>query len=165
MATRVLRDKKKILRKIANEVAEEKSFHILNKINILFVWRLGDLPRYDEESRQVLAQTRRLPSRERDVYGYDVEVEVFKQAWKRLGPKKQRRVIWHELNHIEIEQGENFKPNRDKDGRILIEIRSHDVVITTFNAELDKFGLSGHDVPTAVALTTALKKKKKKDNK
>lgn len=164
MAKLVVKDRKKILKKVADQwIKKEKDFRILKKISILYVWRLGETPRYDDESRPVAARTRLLPARERDVYGYDVEIEVFKDSWRRKNKKKQRRLIWHELKHIDVEQGENFKPNRDDDGRIIIKLRNHDIVITTFEDEVDKFGLSGRDVSDATTLAKALKKRQKKD--
>lgn len=166
MAKLVVRDKKKILKKVADRwIKKEKHFRILSKVNILYVWRLGETPRYDDENRPVAARTRLLPARERDVYGKDVEIEVFKDSWRRRNKRKQRLLIWHELFHIDVEQGENFKPNYDDDGRIIIKLRRHNIVVTTFEEEIKKFGLQGRDVTDAIILSKALKKRKKKKGK
>lgn len=163
MARLVVKDKKKVLRTIARDlIATKKRFRVLKEVNILYVWRLGDVPEYDDEGRAILATTRKLPVRERDIYGYDVEIKFWRDGWKRLSKKKQRRKMWHELNHIEVEQGENFSINKDDDGRIVLRIKQHDVVVTTFEDETKKFGLESKDVNSATILARALKKRKKK---
>lgn len=163
MSKLIVRDRKKILKKVANKwIKSEEEFHILKKLNILFTWRLGETPEYNDEGLPLAAITKKLPPRERDVYGYDVEIRVFKDSWRRKNKKKQRITIWHELKHIDVEQGENFKPNRDDDGRILFNLRKHDVFVATFEDEIKKFGLQGRDVSDATILSKALKKRKKK---
>jgi hypothetical protein len=165
MARLVVKDKKKVLRAIARDlISTKKRFKVLKEVNILYVWRLGDVPEYDDEGRAILAATRKLPVRERDIYGYDVEIRVWRDGWKRLSKKKHRRTMWHELNHIEVEQGENFSINKDDDGRIILRVRQHDVVITTFEDELKKFGLEGRDVSSATILSRALKKRKRRES-
>ena len=163
MARLVVKDKKKVLRALAHDlISTQKRFRILRELHILYVWRLGDVPEYDDEGRTIIAATRKLPVRERDIYGYDVEIKVWRDGWKRRNPKAQRRTMWHELNRIEVEQGENFSVNKDDDGRIIFRLRQHDVVVTTFEDELKKFGLQTRDVSTATILSRALKKRKKK---
>lgn len=165
MARLVVKDKKKVLRGLAHDLIEtKKRFRILKEIKILYVWRLGDVPEYDDEGRAILATTRKLPVRERDIYGYDVEIKVWRDGWKRKNQKAQRRTMWHELNHIEVEQGENFSVNKDDDGRVIFRIKQHDVVITTFEDELKKFGLQGRDVNDATILSRALKKRKTRES-
>lgn len=165
MARLVVKDKKKVLRALAKDLIEtKKRFRVLKEVHILYVWRLGDVPEYDDEGRAILATTRKLPARERDIYGYDTEIKVWRDGWKRINKKKQRRTMWHELNHIEVEQGENFSVNRDDDGRIIFRIKQHDVVITTFEDELKKFGLQGRDVSGATILSRALRKRKKRES-
>ncbi len=165
MAKLVVKDKKKVLKALANDlIRTKKRFRVLKEIKILYVWRLGDVPEYDDEGRAILAMTRKLPPRERDIYGYDVEIRVWRDGWKRRSKSSQRRVIWHELYHIEVEQGENFSVNRDDDGRAIFRIRPHDVVITTFEDELKRFGLPGRDVNDATILSRALKKRKKRES-
>lgn len=163
MAKLIVKDRKGELEKVAKRVIKKnKEFHILKKLNILYVWRLGDMPLYDDEGRAVAAQTKKLANRERDVYGYDVEIQVFKQSWRRRSKKGKYKLMYHELRHIEVEQDEEFKPNRDDDGRIVFKIVPHDVVITAFESEIKKFGLPGHSVPDATVVAKALKQRKKK---
>ena len=166
MAKLIIKDAKGELEAVANElIAEYKEFRSLSKIKILYVWKLGDSPDWDDESRPIAAETRKLPNRERDIYGFDVEIKVFKSSWRKRGTKSKRRLMWHELQHIELEEGENFKVARDDDGRVKIKLRSHSVAVNTFSEEIDRFGLSGRDVGDAVVLAKALKKyKKKKQN-
>ena len=109
MAKIIIRDKKGELEAVANElIAEQKEFKILSKIKILYVWKLGDSPDWDDEGRPIAAETRKLPNRERDIYGFDVEIKVFKSSWRKRGIKSKRRLMWHELWHINLEEGENF---------------------------------------------------------
>ncbi len=165
MAKLVVKDKKKVLKAIANDlIGTKKRFRVLKELHILYVWRLSDVPEYDDEGRAILATTRKLPPRERDIYGYDVEIKVWRDGWKRKNKNQQRRTMWHELNHIEVEQGENFSINKDDDGRAIFHIKPHDVVITTFEDELKRFGLPGRDVNDATILSRALKKRKKRES-
>jgi hypothetical protein len=159
VAKTVVRDQKREIEAVATELmAQYQPFGVLSAVNILFVWRLGETPRYDDQGRPIAATTRRLPVRERDVYGFDVEVEVFQQAWGKKGPKARRRLIWHELYKIDVEQGEDFKVNHDDDGRVIVTMREHDVAITTFEEELKQFGLSSRDIADAQVITKALKR-------
>ena len=165
MAKLIIRDKKGELEAISNEwIEKEKQFHVLSKIKILFVWKLGDTPDYDDEGTPIAATTRVLPKRERDIYSYDVEIKVFKATWRKRGPKSKRRLIWHELFHIELQEGENFKVARDDDGRVIVKIRPHTVTVNTFEEEIERFGILGRDVPDALVLSRALKKKRKEKN-
>ena len=164
MAKLVVRDTSGQLEKYARKVMKryKGEFRALKHLKILYLWRLGDNPRYDDEGEPIAAQTRKLPTRERDVYEVDVEIEVFKQSWRRRGKNAKIRLMYHELRHISVEEGENFKVSFDDDGRVVFETVKHDLVVKTFEDEVKRFGLANRDVSSASVLSQALKKKRKK---
>jgi len=169
MAKLIIKDRKgeleKIARKLINHSKYKKDFQVLPSLRFLFTWRLGDTPEYDKEGQALAATTHKLSTRERDVYRKDVEIRVFKDSWRKRGKRAKKRLMWHELYHIDVEQGENFKVNRDDDGRVIFELRKHDVRVNTFEKEVKLFGISANDVSDAVVLSKALKKRKKKKDK
>jgi hypothetical protein len=162
----VIRDRHGELDKVALYCFKHKKwgYKPLRKLKFLFVWKLGD-PRWDDEGRAIAAQTRKLPTRERDIYGFDVEMEFWRKGWKNRSTKQQQRLMWHELQHIDPEINEGFRWETDEDGRLKFKILEHDVVVTTFKKELKVWGLHQTDEPAAETLARALKKKRKKKPK
>lgn len=159
MARTLVRDSSEVLGKLARKVFK-KEFPILKRLNFLFLWKLGE-PDWDDEGFPIAASARKLPVRERDIYGYDVEVKVFRDGWRKRGKKSRYRLIYHELRHVHIEVNEDFKVLRDKDGRVKFQVVPHDVVVRTFEDEIKKFGINPRDVRAAQTLSGALKKRAK----
>ena len=161
MAINFMLDESGILEKYVRElIRREKSFHLFEHIRFLFVWKLGD-PEMDKEKRWLEASIRRLPSRERDVYGRDVELLVYQQWWNEKTHKQRARLIYHELLHVNIQVDEALTPLIDDDGRVKIEILPHDLVITGFKSEWVKFGPPTEYVTLAGKLYETLVKEKK----
>lgn len=165
MAKNLVRDKKDEIKKVADHVITTwEEFKPLKHLNILYVWRLNE-PRFDGEKRPIAAQTRRLPTRERDIYGYDAEIEVYRDGWREMGEKKRIRLMYHELKHIVPEMTEDFQWIVDDDGRKKFSLAEHDLVMTGFKDEIKEFGLSSRDIPVAETLSQALQQKKEKGKK
>ena len=162
MAKHIVKDHKKELKKYFKMCLDKwPEFKPLKRLHFLFLWKLNE-PRFDEEGGFVVAQTRKLPVRERDVYGKDVEIEFCRQLWQDMNPKKRLRVMYHELKHICPELDENFNWIIDDDGRLKFKLIKHDIVVKTFKDEVDEFGLMSNDVPAATILAEALRKKEEK---
>lgn len=140
MAINFMLDESGVLEKYVKElVRREKLFRLFDHIRFSYIWKLGD-PEMDKEKRWLEASIRRLPSRERDVYGKDVELRVYQQWWQEKTHKQRVQLIYHELLHVHVQVDESLTPLVDEDGRIKIEILSHDIVIVGFKHEWEKFG-------------------------
>jgi len=115
------------------------SFPELAHVKLLLVWRVDDKPVLDLHSGVTV---RLLPRRERDLYGYDVEVCASETFWKAKGRNTCMRAVFHALAHIQVELDENLEPIRDEDGRVVIRVAPHDIDVQTFSVELEKFGIA-----------------------
>lgn len=140
--------KKMVLRVMHKHV----KLRVITNLRFLFTWRLGD-PEYDKESVPIIASVRKLPTRERDIYGNDVELRFNLDAWQRMSDKQRYRAIFHELLHIQIELDEHMRVIGDDDGRVVFHLANHDVLIRTFKEELELFGLPDEYVHTVDILT------------
>ena len=148
--------------KIANRIIkEEPDYAPLKHLNILFVWKEGK-PSTDEDSRPIVACATVLPKKIRDLFGFDVSVEVNEDIWTRLTSDWKYRVCWHELRHFSVEMDEEtHQPIRDKDGRILVHTKSHNIVVKTFKEEIEKFGVEVEEMDLFRYLKSVLKRVKK----
>ena len=113
---------------------------ILRNLNWIYVWKMGD-PEYDNEKLMIAGQTRKLPARERDLYNKDVELRIHHDTWLDMLRDQKLRLIHHELMHVQVEVDEDMEVKRDDDGRILFHCISHDIVIKTFEKEIQLYGL------------------------
>jgi hypothetical protein len=121
------------------ESVRNKYFPKLSYVHINYVFR--SQPKKDDEGFIVLGEARKLSNRERDLYGFDFEICMFKKTWKAANDREKERLAWHELNHLIVKYGEvEEEPKRDKAGRIAIAMRRHDLVLRTFMEEIEKFG-------------------------
>lgn len=125
----------------------KKDFALLEHLRFLFLWRHGS-PKYDDESRPLAAWTKLCPTRERDVYGKDVEICVHYNNWHDSTKARKTQLIFHELLHVRVVTDENFAIVKDDDGRIKVEINPHDIVIKGFSREIELFGLHSEYVRT-----------------
>jgi len=142
-------------------VVKDPEFSALKHTRILFTWR--DTPRKDDEGRPVAARASRLSPQLRDLMGKDAMIEVYEEVWKRMSPVWRARLIKHELRHISVVLEDSGEPKRDKEGRIKIEIVPHDVVIKTFKAELEEYGISSADLPTVAFLADIYRRHRRGD--
>lgn len=139
MVLRVMRDHKKL--------------RVITNLRFLFTWRLGD-PEYDsKEGSVIIASVRKLPTRERDIYGKDAELRFNLDAWQRMSDKQRYRAVFHELLHVTVELDEHINIVGDEDGRVKFTLASHDVLIRTFKEELELYGLPDEYVHTLDILT------------
>ena len=123
------------------------TFWDLRVLKFLMTWR--DEPRKDEEKRIAAARVKVLSPELRDLFGKDVNIEVCEPIWRDLTSRWRQRVIKHELRHIRItfdddaynDTGERV-PKLDKEGRIKVSVEPHDLVMRTFEADIQEWGLS-----------------------
>jgi hypothetical protein len=158
------RDKPKKLDKIFEGV-RKKYFRKtpLKHASILYCFWESDKPKTTPEGNVILGEARILPPRERDVYGYDFCIAVEASNWHNSSSKEKIRLAWHELYHCIVVTDESGKtPKKDKEDRIKIKVRPHDISINTFIAEIEEFGLD-HDIKKMLrAMLKADKQRRKK---
>jgi hypothetical protein len=135
-------DESRVLHDYCGRVMKDhKKFRILAQLRFLFVWRVGD-PEYDnKDGGMIAASVHKLPSRMRDLFKKDIELRVNYEYWDEMSESQRYRTIFHELSHVQIELDANFEVVLDDDERIKFRIVGHDIVMKTFQAEIDLFGL------------------------
>src|SRR5574343_132163 len=134
------------IKKVFEEVMEQY-FESLKVLQFVYVWRDGD--KFDD-GRPIAAEVFKLSNKDRDLWGYDVRVEVADVIWAKYDKEEKRRLAYHELLHIELEyevdkeSGEATDDiNTDSEDRTCFYMNDHDLVIKRFRKEIKKFGLSG----------------------
>lgn len=144
------------------ESCRAKYFPKLIHADINYVFRTSQ--RKDDEGMLVIGEARRLSSKERDIYEYDFEICIYKEVWNKASRKRKERIAWHELNHLVIlySKIDEDEPRIDKAGRILINLKPHDVVIKTFEEELIKFGPEEYQIDAVKSINKYLKQKKRR---
>lgn len=162
---RYYKDKTGKLKKFADKIIKsEKDYLPLKHLEILFVWREGK-PKRDPDGGWIAAEASVLSARNRDIFGFDAQIEVSIAIWDTLSPEWRRRLIWHELRHLEVEmEGDGsgkLVPARDKAGRIVISLVPHDISLRTFKAEIDKFGIDTDDLETFRFITSRYRQVRK----
>jgi len=123
------------------------TFWDLRRVKILYTFR--DEARKDEEERFVSARVKVLSAELRDLFGKDVQIEICEPTWRQLTVRWKKRLVKHELRHINIvwdekhydETGER-QPKTDKEGRIKVSTLPHDLVLRTFEDDIQEWGLS-----------------------
>lgn len=118
----------------------------------------------DDEGILIIGEAKKLSSKERDIYKYDFEICIYKEAWKKANRKRKKRLAWHELNHLVVLHSriDEDEPRIDKAGRILINIKPHDIIIKTFEEELIKFGPEDYQIDAVKSINKYLKQNKRR---
>jgi len=135
-----------------------KFFPEFEALKFIYVWRME--PKYTEEDQIVVASVTKMSNKDRDLWGYDVKVEVDKEAWSTMTMSDRLKTAFHELLHIKLlyeeseEETETEKARvkdktknikLDKDDRVCFYMEGHDLVLNRFKRELQKFGLSSQE--------------------
>lgn len=164
MARNIIRDESGSIRQIAVQVVSETPhFLALKQLRFIYTWWVGEEPEKDPERSYVFGSVKKLSTRERDLYKKDVEFRVNREMWEGATMESRYRLVWHELCHVNVHTDEDFHIVLDQDGRVSFSLVGHDVVIKTFAAELDKFGLDpGQAYPSKVVAQAYTKYRKKR---
>jgi len=142
-------DKNEDIKNVFDPVMEKYFPELLN-LKFLYVWRTKEKM---DNGKIVVADVTKLSNKDRDIWGYDVRVEVDNNEWSEYLPKDRKKLAYHELLHIiliyeddEQEDGEVTLKKKalklDSDDRVCFSMKPHDISIERFRAELEKFGLS-----------------------
>jgi len=136
------------IKKVFEAVLEEY-FEKLKILKFVYVWR--DSEKFND-GQLIVAEVFKLSNKDRDLWGYDVRIEVFEDYWTKLDKEEKRRLAYHELTHVELEYDVDKESGEDTDDvkidsedRICFHMVDHDLVIKRFRKELKKFGLSGEE--------------------
>lgn len=143
---------------VTDEWLEKGDFPLLESVKILYTW--VDPPRLDANGMEMLGQARKLPNNVRDVFGYDVLIEISANKWKELSEEEKSRLMWHELNHIMVKVSAEGNVLQDSHGRVKLYIRKHDICFNTFSEELASFGLSREEMALVKTLTKVAKRQR-----
>ena len=122
-------------------------------MEILFCFRSE--PDFDDDGGIVLAKASKLGNKQRDVFGYAFMIVVAHDLWREMPKKKRLRLLWHELNHLQIMYDEDGNPETDAEGRVKTWLQKHDLIVRSFKEEIEKFGLDADALPTAKYLGRA----------
>ena len=161
-------DSTKSLQKVFEKVIENyyKEAHLdLAKIQYIF-WE-GE--KTTSDGRVVRGDTRIPSPRERDIYGYDFVISISGDFWEEEASTRDKiRLAYHELKHCIVECTNTTKkvqPKRDKEGRLRVKIRPHDVNLNLFLSEVEEVGLSDIEVRYIRDLHMLSKSKKRRTKK
>lgn len=140
---RFWQDDKDILKPYATNLIDT-DFPLLGMAGVRINWTWVDPPEEDSTTGRVLqGRTRKLSPRERDLYGYDCMISISSELWGEAIENEREKLIWHELNHIVVEEDtEEGGFVTDKADRLKITLRKHDLVLDRFADELKKYGTS-----------------------
>ena len=144
------------------EAVIEEYFEKLKILKFVYVWRDGE--KYSD-GQLIVAEIFKLSNKDRDLWSYDVRVEVDQMHWAKLDKEERRRLAYHELQHVELEYDVDKESGEDTDDikmdseeRVCFHMRDHDLVIRRFRKELKKYGLSGEEEEMLDFLTRIDKK-------
>lgn len=158
------------LRKIFEKV-RDKYFKdaFLDYASMQYIFWEGE--RLTNDGRIVRGETRIPSNRERDIYGYDFIISISQDYWEEEALIRDKiRLAYHELRHCIVETYKTgkgkIKPKTDKEGRLKVKIRPHDVNLNLFLSEVEVVGLSENEHKYIgdlhrVSKSTIGKKKKK----
>lgn len=143
----------------------DRYFPALANYTFLYLFREGE--KLDSEENLILAEVSKISPRDRDIYGFDIRVEVYVEYWNEATNKEKLKLAYHELCHIEPifvkEDDPDSEIKEDKEGRLKYKLIKHDVVIRRFSKELEKFGLSEQEEKLRKMLNSINKAKKQNE--
>lgn len=129
--------------------------HVLKKyrpelgvLRFLTTWRYKEKL---DDGKVVEAEVFKMSPRDRDIFGYDVRLEIYSQTWHEMSKIEKIQTLYHELRHVQLnysgvdEDGKPVDVKLDKQGRISFKIVPHDIDFRRFHDELDLFGLMGSE--------------------
>jgi hypothetical protein len=158
-------DRKEVIKKIFDKViADYPDDFAFVAENAKFIFTFRDKPMRDDEGNMIAAFAKAVSNRERDIYGTDFEICVFEELWDELTAQQKEQLVYHEMLHCRVVEDEEIEgePAYDNDGRVIIYIEPHDVIVKTFKREIEVFGLQRRDLDVSKFLALHYKKYKDK---
>jgi Putative phage metallopeptidase len=139
---RTWKDETGEIEKVAEELLGADEFPLLEDVETRILYAWVSPPEEEASTGRILeGKTRRLGARDRDLYGYDIAIIISIDLWKSKTPLERKKLMWHELNHIMVEEDKKKGCiKQDKAGRVVYKLRKHDLNLERFAGEIVKFG-------------------------
>lgn len=135
-------DKTNILKEYFNELID-KYFSYLKDINIIYAWGKGK--KIQDDSNLVLGETYKVSNLNRDLFGCDFIIVIYKEYWDSMDEKTKYKLAYHELCHCGVRLDDNNNIMRDNEDREKVYLKDHDIDLQRFKSELIEFGLDNHE--------------------
>jgi hypothetical protein len=147
----------------------------LSLANIIYCFWEGD--KFAPDGSPVMGFARAFAALDRDLFDYDFVIAIDHEYWKDASTTDKKRLAIHELRHCSVlaeRSKEGWTAKEDKEGRIRIGLRPHDVNLNLFKKEVKHCGLMAGEEDVAEKLlvmhheskmVTPGKKKKQKKKK
>ena len=107
-----------------------------------FIYSFRNNEKSDDEGKIIVAEARKIGNKEKDLYGFDFEINMHADTWASAREEEKYRIAYHELCHCRVELDENDEPKHDESGRIVTKMEPHDLYIKSFKSEMQLFGIS-----------------------
>ncbi len=101
------------------------------------------------DGRIIRGETRIPSPRERDIYDIDFIIAINGEYWDNEASTKDKiRLAYHELYHciveVKIVEGKTV-PKRDKESRLKVKLKPHDINLNLFLSEVEEVGLTDEE--------------------
>ena len=159
------RDKNKELERIFEKV-RKKYFKntLLPLAKIVYIFWKGEKKLSD--GRVVRGEARIPTPRERDIYSVDFIISVCWDYWYEAELIEKIRLARHELDHCivvpEDPDATKSEPKLDKEGRLKVKIKKHDINLNIFLEDVEIFGLGREEFQQVESLYKIAYEKAKK---
>jgi hypothetical protein len=133
------RDDTKFLKIIGFKLMRAK-YPLLLELRINYIWR--NIPERVSSTHVRKTTLRKLANKDRDIYGYDAQIEVDISSWIKSIIKDKIRLVDRELKRILPLIGEDGIIKKDQSGRTIFTVGSHEMIVETSEEEIKEYGLS-----------------------
>lgn len=110
--------------------------HDLAEAKIGIAWRIGW--KRDKDGLLKVGQCKKRNELDRTLDDYDFVILINAEAWPTFNGHQRERLIFHELEHAQIECDANDDQKRDTKGRLITRGKKHD--IQEFRSVVEKYG-------------------------
>ncbi len=119
----------------------------LSDVKIGLAWHAGWRP--DADGVRTHGKAIKRTDLDRSLDGFDAIIELNRQSWQAFDEKAKRRLIAHELEHIQVTRDRNGEVLLDDKNRVVIRIRKHN--IADFDNIIREFGVAMMPTETEIA--------------
>ena len=131
-----IEDTSKEIEKIAKRLINT-DFPDLSVCKIMYAW--NETPKEDTE---VMGTTTVFSKKIRDLFELDFLIDINKNYWMNFDNIDKEKVIYDKLSDCVVKKNKDNTIAFDKEDRVKIALKKHDIVLERFQSELDKYGLS-----------------------
>ena len=128
-----IEDTSKEIEKIAKKLIDT-DFPDLSVCKIRYAW--NETPKEDTE---VMGTTTMFSKKIRDLFEIDFLIDINRDYWRNFDKIDKEKVVYHELCHCVVKKNKDNTIAFDKEDRVKIALKKHDIVLERFQSELDKY--------------------------